>query len=147
MAERRETNQYKIQYNKLLENLSSYKMTLEELNHYLYILETCIIDKVNKEGKIPQYSYIMNMNTPIIYESDNTPYLELMCSFEPIPEYMKDIVYTIPVEEFLINGNIYDRTVDNSIIFPSSASGRMNLETGEYDAIVSWEERFIEDYN
>lgn len=60
------------------------------------------------------------------YELEENRYLEIMAKFTPIPEY------------------IYVGSEGNSLIFPSGASGRINLETNEINTLIEWEELFFE---
>ncbi len=126
MAEIKETEQYKIGYEKLLEFLPHFDLSEKTLIAYLRIMLGEIAKKVEEEGKIPPYAYQINANLPILYDFEDRRYLEVMCSFDLIPEH------------------IDDAAIDGSILIPKSASSRMDLGTQEFDVLVSWEELFLE---
>ncbi len=126
MPELRETGQYKIAYERLMPLLLEFNLSQEELDDYIYLLIDSIKEKIDSTGKLPSYAFAMNINLPILYEHNEEKFLEVMCGFDPLEEYLDDIV------------------IENSFLLPSSASGRLNLTTGEYDCIVSWQEYFIE---
>ena len=126
MPEIRETGQYQIAYDRLQSELQKYDLTREELDNYIYLLLDELKNRINSEGKIPEYSYIINPNLPLIYEFDRNNYLEILCGFDPVPEYVDDMATNGP------------------IIIPKSASARMNLTSGEYDVAVTWHEIFSE---
>lgn len=126
MPELRETTQYKIAYERLKPLLVEFNLTHEELDDYIYLLVDSIKEEIDSTGKLPSYAFAMNINLPILYEYGEENFLEVMCSFDPLEEYLDDIV------------------IGNSFLLPSSASGRLNLTTGEYDTLVSWKEYFLE---
>lgn len=126
MPELRETTQYKIAYERLRPLLLEFNLSQEELDDYIYLLVDSIKEEIESSGKLPSYAFAMNINLPILYEYNEEQFLEVMCCFDPLEEYLDDIV------------------IENSFLLPSSASGRLNLITGEYDCIVSWEEYFLD---
>ncbi|MDX9739212.1 MAG: hypothetical protein RBT33_02520 [Candidatus Dojkabacteria bacterium] len=126
MPELRETKQYKIAYEMLIPLLSDFNLSEEELDSYIYLLIDDIRQEIENTGKLPSYAFGMNINLPILYEHEEEQFLEVMCTFDPLDEYLDDII------------------IDNSFLLPSSASGRLNLTTGEYDSVLSWKEYFIE---
>lgn len=126
MPELRETKQYKIAYEMLIYLLEDFDLSEDELVDYIYLLVDSIKEEIELTGKLPSYAFAMNINLPILYEYDEEKFLEVMCTFDPLDEYLDDII------------------IDNSFLLPYSASGRLNLTTGEYDSIVSWREHFVE---
>ena len=127
MPELRESKQYKIAYETLQPLLVEFNLSEEELNSYITILIDSITERIESTNKIPSYAFAMNINLPILYEYNEEQFLEVMCDFDPIEEHIPEII------------------VDSSFLIPSSASGRLNLTTGEHDCIVSWREYFISD--
>ena len=126
MPELRETKQYKVAYERLMPLLLEFNLSQEDLDDYIYLLIDSIKEEIDSTGKLPSYAFAMNINAPILYEYNQEQFLEVMCDFDPLDEYLDDII------------------IDNSFLLPSSASGRLNLTTGEYDSIVSWKEYFLE---
>ena len=126
MPELRETKQYKIAYEMLKPLLSDFNLSEKDLDSYIYFLIEDIKNEIESTGMLPSYAYAMNINLPILYEHEDEQFLEVMCHFDPLDEYLDDII------------------IDNSFLLPSSASGRLNLTTGEYDSVLSWKEYFIE---
>jgi len=127
MPDIRETGQYQIAYERILKELHKYGISETEFDDYIYLLLDEVKNRVNDAGKIPEYSYTIFANLPMIYEFNGSNYLELLCGFDPIPEYVDDM------------------SIDGSIMMPKSASARMNLTNGEYDVVISWNELFLKE--
>jgi len=126
MPEMRETKKYKIKYESLLQELHMYGISETEFNDYIYLLLDEIKNNINNEGKIPEYSYTIDSNFLMLYKHNGNNYLELLCIFSPIPEYVDDMA------------------IDGSIMMPKSARASMNLSNGEYDVNTAWHEIFLE---
>lgn len=124
MAEVRENRDFKTRKEILIKELIEQGIPETEIPFMFQVLTNSILHEIDSTGRIPMYSFILFINNAEVYTNI---YLETVL----------EITCNLKAE---VN-NVADIQTEGDILFPKSASARLNIESGDIANInVSWKE-------
>ncbi len=121
MAERRESPSFINEYNLLIEALPNYGITQEQFDTYLNEMIDRIQYIVDDQGRIPSYSYLMDVYHLRILNNEDGTYIQVGTTFEVLEGKKDDLVAN--------KGWIY---------FPFKGDCEFNLASQEMYTNITW---------